>query len=378
MSFFRKERINVILQNTVATRIICCITCASMVGFALPLSVYGDQKKKTQDTSKPSVSPNNAVQDLIREVKRNEKLYSDLKLRLTCVYERLPKPADVKKQIHTETDIIIDVQNEKFRQHKIEKGRFHVTSFVPSKERPSYISSGTSETIEISDGDTHRKFWSYDFFRDKNGKPRQIRGDSDSSSTTTHLSNLARPHMFLSERSGSQNFPLSTYFEGIEAINDYLDTLKSYTLETRIIGTEKFQGLECIKIMTKLIGRTGKPIGRREIWLAKDRNLIPVHQLRYKYRWSKEVPVEESTIDEWKEVQPGVWFPMKAHRNHYNSLSKKPTDKRALMWRRQYDVKNITLNPPQRAPDVFTKLNIPKETSVDESKNQKKKSPNKN
>ncbi|MCH9653224.1 MAG: hypothetical protein K0U86_15370 [Planctomycetes bacterium] len=354
-----------ILKQTLSARfrLSACIPLILMAGVILPLPARGEQNKKAaEETSKAAVSQNDAVQDLIQEVKKNEKLYSDLGLWLTCVYEKFPKPSDVNKQIQTESLISIDLQEKKFRFESITKGRRIISFFLPPKKLTSHEVTGTSEVIAVFDGHTHYRLWLSNYKPDEVGQRPGMRRSGEISDKTPSISSFARPHMFLSA-SEKSHVPLSTYLEGAKAITAYpgsdADLRKMY-FEKQILGTEKFQGLQCIKVKMELVGSNGKPSSRHEIWLAKERNLIPVRRLDYKYRWSKEIPVSESIVDEWKELRPGVWFPMKAHTNRYNFLSKKPIEKRELMWRRQYAVKSITLNPPQRAPDVFNKLEFPK------------------
>lgn len=358
-----------IFQNTLSTQLISSTTIAFvlMLGVLLPKSVRGDQNQKTaEETAKASVPQNDAFQDLIQEVKRNEKLFTDLQLWLTCVYEKLPKPTDINKQIQTESLISIDLQEKKFRLESITKGRRIIQIFTLPKKITSREVTGTDEAILVFDGNTVYRYSTDDWKSDKIEKHPRIKHSGEISEKTPTLTNLARPHMFL-YANGGPYVPLSIYLEGAGAISAYPGSnanMQKMHFKKQILGTEKFQGLQCIKIRMELIDSSEKPRSRHEIWLAKDRNLIPVRQLHFKYRSSKEVAIEESTVDDWKELQPGVWFPIKAHSKHYNSMGKKPTDKRELVWRRQYDVKSITLNPPQRAPDVFTKLEFPKGTFV--------------
>ncbi|WP_298867002.1 hypothetical protein [uncultured Gimesia sp.] len=354
-------------QGTPSRRLIfcACITTLLLVGFALPLSIRGEQNKKAaEETSKAAISQNDVVQDLIRDVKKNEKLYADLKLSLISVYEKFPKPADINKQIQTETDIVIDLQGEKFRSEFKSNGRGTVQNFVGTE---NYTISINDENIDVFDGNTFRKFWAFDHIPDKKDKPRRTMSRGEISGEIPSVSNLARPHMFL-RGTGGPRVPLSTYLEGARAITAYPGSgadMHHMYFEKKILGNEEFQGLQCIKVQMEWIGSKGKPVSRNEIWLASDRNLIPVRILHYKYHRSKEIPTTEFRVDAWKELCPGVWFPMKAHRDQYHSLSKKPTDKRELSWRVLYDVKSITLDPPQRAPHVFTKLDFPKGTTVD-------------
>lgn len=361
-------------QNTLSTRLTSStfIIFVLMMGVGLPKSVLGDQNKKAADeVPKASVPQTDAFQKLIQEVKQNEKLYTDLYLKLTSVYEKLPRPTDINKQIKTETEISIDIQEKKFRFEAITTGRRIIQLFLPPKKLSSHEVTGTSEVISVFNGNTHYRLWLNDLKPDKVGKKPGVMRSGEISDEAPIISNFARPHMFLGMY-GGPHVPLSTFLEGARAITAYPGSnadMQNLFFEKQILGTEKFQGLQCIKIQMKLIGSNGKPHSRHEIWLAKNRNLFPVHRLRYSYHWSKIIPIEESTVDDWKELHPGVWFPMKGHSKHYNSLSKKPRDKKELTWRRQYDVKRITLDPPQRASDVFTKLDFPKGIPIRDFKN---------
>lgn len=363
-----------LFQNTLSTRLTASTIIAFVLisGVVLPQTVHGDQKQKAAEGAvKAPVSQNDAFQDLIQEVKRKEKLFTNLKLKLTYIDEKLPKPTDINKQIQTESVISIDVQEEKFRFESITKGRRIIQFFTLPKKLTSHEVTGTSEVIAVYDGNTYYRLWMSDYKPDEIGKRPGMRRSGEISDKTPSLSNFARPHMFLRT---NPHVPFSTYLEGAKAIAAYPGSdadMQKMHFEKQIIGTEKFQGLQCIKVRMELIGSSGKPLSRHEIWLAKDRNLIPVHRLHYDYRWSKEIPIEESTVDEWQELRPGVWFPLKAHSIQYNSLSKKPTDKKELMWRKQYDVKSITLDPPQRAPHVFAKLDFPKGIPLRDFKNDK-------
>jgi hypothetical protein len=294
-----------------------------------------------------------AVQDLADDVERNEKYYEELRLALTSVYTSHRKYVKDEPKIKHEAQTSIDLQGQRFREHRKVQGRFRV--FFSSSH------SGTTESIDVFDGKIHRRFWTNDLEAVVIGDPRRTNSGGHVSDQPPSLTNLARPHMFLLE-SGCPKVPLSTYLRGHEAVRmrenpDYFS--KNSVIKVRHLGDAEFQGLRCIKILIDTGNLKGTFFHGWELWLAKQRNLIPVRNAAYTYRWSKDIPVAVSTVDEWKEIRRGVWFPVKAHTDRYDSHTVKQEGTQKLRWRKQYHIDSVTLNPPRTNPETFTKLDFP-------------------
>jgi len=336
-----------------------------MASVVLPLPAHGEQNQ-TADAEE--------LQTLIREIEQNEAFYTDLKLKLTStkIDEGNLFHIDAPKPIQSETQISLDVQGLKFRQEDRSKGRFSVivSGFDWLKEKPdpadaSYTEVGTREWITVCDGKTSRYFWTDDVVAEKKGQQRKTSSKGEISDKPLRLPSLARPHMFLLENGGPK-VPLSTYLKGVKAIRAFpgpSDLREGLMFKVQILGSEEFQGLPCTKILIEGIDPKGTPRNRRELLLARDRNLIPVKILSYTYRDSKEMPIAEAIVDEWQEVRPGVWFPLKAHYNRFNSTTVKREGLQKLAWQIKYDIKGIQLDP-QIPPEEFTTLNFPPGTKV--------------
>jgi hypothetical protein len=110
-------------------------------------------------------------------------------------------------------------------------------------------------------------------------------------------------------------------------------------------GKETVQGLAChvveISIKRK---RTGKLHAEKTLWLAEERNLIPVKETRYEYRGSKRRLESLALVTSWTEVSNGLWFPKRIVDNFYDTWGPDhgaPT----LFWRRVYAIESIRLDP---------------------------------
>lgn len=341
---------------------ICIVSLLTAV--FMPLSAQCEENGTAQSEK---------LQKLIREVEKYEATYHALKLNLTSTKNEqdtffIP---DAPKPIIAETQIALDVQGLNFRQEEQSKGRFIVIvqrALGGLKQDPAnanYTQSGTKERITVSDGKTSRYFWKEDVVAEKKGQQRETSIQGGISDKPMHLPNLARPHMFLMENGGPQ-VPLSTYLKSIKAIHSFPGRYylrKDATLNVQILGTEEFQGLECTRIILEIIDPKGTPRTRRELWLARDRNLIPVRSLGYTYRDSKEMPIAEAIVDEWQEVRPGVWFPRQAHYKRFDSFTVRRKGQQKLSWQVKYNINSVHLDP-QFPPDVFTTLKFPSGTKV--------------
>lgn len=306
------------------------------------------------------------LKDLIREVQSNEKLYSNLKLTMTSVYEKFPKHVDVNKQIQSDSDISIELRGQNFYKHKKTKGRFEVVFGSLPKKPVNSSTSGTTETIDVFDGKTHRSLWKSDTTPVVIGEPQRITSGGLISDEPPSLTNFARPHMFLLD-GGSPKVPLSIYLKGTKAVSEYPNPSyfnRKSIISVHILGDVEFKGLRCIKISINTTLANGILYSGWELWLAKDRNLIPARKFSYTYRWSKEMPIAESAVDEWKELRPGVWFPIKAHTDRFHSQTVKREGRLKLSWWKRYHVNNVLLDPPQMVQDVFTKLKFPEGTPI--------------
>ncbi|HEV3122421.1 MAG TPA: hypothetical protein VGY53_10980, partial [Isosphaeraceae bacterium] len=141
-----------------------------------------------------------------------------------------------------------------------------------------------------------------------------------------HLGRFEHPDVYpphsLSLAHFRVNFPLSTYLSGIEAIHAHPKYDKSlrergtvYELskvEAQFDGEEQLAGLRCLKIRSKRwSSSTGAPV-IQELWLAPERNYLCVKErVSLPNADLGDLPAQEMSADELREIASGVWFPMK-------------------------------------------------------------------
>jgi hypothetical protein len=160
--------------------------------------------------------------------------------------------------------------------------------------------------------------------------------------------------------------PLSTYLRGHEAMAAHPDANWNdrLTLEYRYQGEGEFQGLKCHVVwMVSCSKKSGNPLTRTELWLAEDRNYIPVRRFTYTYWCSEEIPAGEGAVEAWKEVEPGVWFPLEAEVTVYNKKAIQRERKQELRWRERYTTEMVSLDPKYDV-SFFREVEFPTGTAV--------------
>ena len=103
---------------------------------------------------------------------------------------------------------------------------------------------------------------------------------------------------------------------------------------------------------------------RHELWLAEDRNYLPVRKRYYTLRWSTLRPIVEGAVDELRELKPGVWFPFAAHLTSYQPIALQG-GRQLVQWRWKYQVVDASLDPHYAAA-CFRDLDFPRRTRVPE------------
>jgi len=313
---------------------------------------------------KPQINQSQELQTLIQELERNEALYRNLKLKLHTVYEQPPGQVDPDKQARHKSELALIVQGDKYRQEKVTKGRFQQGFLIPPKKPYNHFTNGTTESSEVFDGETLRKFNRYDRAPGLTSEKRQQGGHGDITGEQERMLNLLRPHMLLFEQ--GLRVPLSTWFKGQDALAaspgwpHYND---GRTYQVQLLGEEEIKGLNCIKVRIEQFRADGKQSEKIILWLARDRNLLPAQAVFYQPGRSEEVPQAEAWVDEWQEVRPGVWFPLKFHKDRLNWIVYTLKRKQQVGWRKEYQFESIELDPPL-AEDTFTKLTFPKGIEV--------------
>ncbi len=104
------------------------------------------------------------------------------------------------------------------------------------------------------------------------------------------------------------------------SLSDFLATkeyFKGISHAPAIIGEELYNGLHCLKIRDEY-GRS-HPTSVRIMWLAIERNYIPVRCDSYFRAWSETLPHMTARVPDLRELAPGVWFPWRMVHTLYAS-----------------------------------------------------------
>jgi hypothetical protein len=159
---------------------------------------------------------------------------------------------------------------------------------------------------------------------------------------------MVRPHTML--LSGAQvYFPLSVYLKGGEALRSAQFSARYagyWKLSVRMEGKEPVDGLACIKLRCETLAKGQPPENAdiRYIWLATERNYLPIKTVAYSIIDNPKLPAEIGQVHEFREISPGVWFPFRASLVAYDFPWLKE-NKHIVANTQEFTVKKAALNP---------------------------------
>jgi hypothetical protein len=194
-------------------------------------------------------------------------------------------------------------------------------------------------------------------------------------------SNALHPHRILTGQLGYYSIPLFVRLQGydqfpLEARVEQWDgefvevTLPKVFEPVRIQGEEQINGLDCVKVsLSRRLKRSRRAL-IETIWLAKDRNWMPVRMVKQTNEYSETVPFSEGRVEDFREISPGVWFPHHATYTAYDEMILQSENRQVAKQSLELKVENVSLNP---AYDIsyFRDLEFETGTRVQEYANRK-------
>ena len=285
-----------------------------------------------------------SLKEIVQNIRDYEALYDSIDVRLKEVYSRTDQDFRVQA-----SDTLV-VEETLATWYVSQDGLFRL-----ERDGEATLHGGdrhSRDRTRLFDGQTTKVF-------SQGAVGHLVKGRSDDSY-------FVRPHMLLL-RYNFLMVPLSVYLEGHEAMaahpNGHWNN--GYVLRNSYEGECEYQGLKChrVRITTFLSPDSDRPHDAWELWLAEERNLIPVRRLAFTFRYSETIPVGEAFVDKWEELQSGVWFPMHATIVSYNKPLLKREGRQEAQWRKEFTVDSVSLAPDYDLA-FFEDLEFPQGTAV--------------
>lgn len=129
-----------------------------------------------------------------------------------------------------------------------------------------------------------------------------------------------RPHSAITQPC-PLSVPLSVWLGGRDSM--MATGFEAYNeVAVRDLGDTEWQGLDCrhLLVETRSLETTEDTVNVDiELWLAKERNLIPVHAVLYRVKGGQSLQVAQLTITDWHEISAGVFFPKTVREEEYDN-----------------------------------------------------------
>jgi hypothetical protein len=128
------------------------------------------------------------------------------------------------------------------------------------------------------------------------------------------------------------------------------------------VGDERAGGLYCHKL--KCIESDPQVKGAKLesgwfLWLARDRNLIPVRLEWFESAWNAKLPSGIHYVENLREIRPGVWFPFRTVHLSFQRWFRGLCENRILLqWRREVNVTSLKVDAVVDE-SLFTSLEVP-------------------
>jgi beta-lactamase regulating signal transducer with metallopeptidase domain len=139
------------------------------------------------------------------------------------------------------------------------------------------------------------------------------------------------------------------------------DTSEHYAMTVEYLGDEQIEGLACHKLKCAA-PLAGKVQLYALLWLARDRNLLPVRREMYENRISMTLPEGLQRVTKFREIRPGQWFPMEASDIAYNKDALRKGQV-TVQWQRDVRIDKVMLAPPVDEK-LFSSVDAPEGTLI--------------
>jgi hypothetical protein len=137
-------------------------------------------------------------------------------------------------------------------------------------------------------------------------------------------------------------------------------------LQVEYMGDEVMSGLVCHKIrVNRILDQSVGPDVSTVLWLARDRNYLPIRREIYNYNRSAKLPAGIAVVDQLREARPGVWFPVRACRLNLRTAEGTGSSENRIIVRIREDLQLKELNiDPTPEPTLFSEINVPQGTDI--------------
>lgn len=256
----------------------------------LPVFTVGTDGRLRDRPHQPmpaTADPGMTLESILKRLEEEEAKYDNVEITATSEYRHLGYD-------HLGMGGLTLSRTERSRFVRIPDGSL---SEKESRSR-SQVETYSRDTREISDGTVLRGSSS----NSQGEKPRQVSGFLHLAGEPT--TTLRLPHLLMFE--GQRWVSLSSVVRSgvADKVNDY-----RYSIE--YLGDETIDGLHCHKLRWTSKNKlpAGDPYHIFDVWLARDRNLIPIQKEDWVTRWSTRLPDGLAIVGELQEIRPGVWYP---------------------------------------------------------------------
>jgi hypothetical protein len=312
------------------------ILLASVVGVLLAGPVLADG-------AAPQVK--GPMTEIIANIKANEELYTNLEVVIKSVYQLNPE---------TKADELPRcVEKAEFRSRCVLQGNL------------CYTEETYACTMVDGNPDSYRDVAGYDGELTR----RLTRKVANIHQGRYEVARYYRPHTVLVLESGFVVFPLSLWLGGGAALRGHVNAGIWADVDFRCSfeKEEVVDGLRCLKLRCEAwtSGQQGKWSLNTvsDLWLAPDRNYIPVQRKGYIARGDKlSTLVELGRVEAWQEIRPGIWLPMAWSITVYDDF--KSTPEKLFLWNTQrLTVEDVRLDPNYPI-SLFRDIPIPDDAVV--------------
>ena len=137
-------------------------------------------------------------------------------------------------------------------------------------------------------------------------------------------------------------------------------------LKVEYICDEQIDDLFCHKLQCRLMSQNNFASDRYFLlWLARDRNLIPIRHESHNANLHLTLPTSVSYAEDLREIRPGVWFPFRATNLAFDCFGQEGLGfgQIALQSKNETTIDGVTLEPVTNV-ELFSDVTIEKGVSV--------------